>query len=107
MKHSSSALLEGRIYNPITRNLLSTTCLNSSPPLELHISIFQELSNCSKKKKQSWHDLQQLSRALKDPGWSSMRDLLRQTSEKEMSATMLSALYDIDMLYKVKYISPL
>uniref|UniRef100_A0A4W5Q2Y9 mRNA decay activator protein ZFP36 n=1 Tax=Hucho hucho TaxID=62062 RepID=A0A4W5Q2Y9_9TELE len=29
-----------------------------------------------------------------------MRDLLRQTSEKEMSATMLSALYDIDMLYK-------
>lgn len=36
-----------------------------------------------------------------------MRDLLRQTSEKEMSANMLSALYDIDMLYKVKYISPL
>lgn len=49
---------------------------------------------------QSWHKIAAV--AVRDPGRSSMKEATQQqTWGKEMSATVLSAFYDMDMLYKV------
>ncbi|TKS85233.1 mRNA decay activator protein ZFP36L2-B [Collichthys lucidus] len=66
--------------------LLSTAFLQEPPSLCLSLPM-------------SWHKLPNV--AFKDPGRSSMKEGVRQlTWGKEMSTTVLSAFYDMDMLYK-------
>lgn len=76
----------------------------SSTDLNLHISFLSNFSKVlffSTTKNQSWHKLPLV--AFKDPARSSMKEAVRQQVwGKEMSATVLSAFYDMDMLYKVK-----